>query len=154
MFFHCRCGLGVLTYGFGSKKSLLENFASTTLTNMGVIVVNGYLPSVNLKQVLLALVGLWWTQAHIGVKGSGREGPCASLSMEDLISLLERKPPKDVEKFICLVVNNIDGPGLRDAEAQQWLGRIAACSSIRIVASLDHVNAPLCKYLNLSTGCR
>jgi len=39
-------------YGFGSKKVLLEDFASTTLTDFGVVVINGYLPSVNIKQVL------------------------------------------------------------------------------------------------------
>jgi origin recognition complex subunit 2 len=38
-------------YGFGSKKMLLEDFASTTLSDFTVIVVNGYLPSINLKQV-------------------------------------------------------------------------------------------------------
>lgn len=38
-------------YGFGSKKILLEDFASTTLTDYGVVVINGYLPSVNIKQV-------------------------------------------------------------------------------------------------------
>lgn len=38
-------------YGFGSKKQLLEDFASTTLTNFTVVVINGYLPAVNLKQV-------------------------------------------------------------------------------------------------------
>lgn len=38
-------------YGFGSKKILLEDFASTTLTEFGVIVINGYLPAVNIKQV-------------------------------------------------------------------------------------------------------
>ena len=47
----CRCGFGLLMYGFGSKKLLLEDFASTTLTDFTVIVVNGYLPSINLKQV-------------------------------------------------------------------------------------------------------
>jgi origin recognition complex subunit 2 len=49
--FFCRCGFGLLMYGFGSKKMLLEDFASTTLSDFTVIVVNGYLPSINLKQV-------------------------------------------------------------------------------------------------------
>lgn len=46
-----RCGFGLLMYGFGSKKALLEDFASTTLTDCSVIVINGYLQSINLKQV-------------------------------------------------------------------------------------------------------
>lgn len=40
-------------YGFGSKKALLEDFASTSLTECGVVVINGYLQSINIKQVLL-----------------------------------------------------------------------------------------------------
>lgn len=38
-------------YGFGSKKALVEDFASTALTDYSVVVINGYLQSVNLKQV-------------------------------------------------------------------------------------------------------
>ncbi|KAH6770987.1 origin recognition complex second largest subunit 2, partial [Perilla frutescens var. hirtella] len=45
-----RCGFGLLMYGFGSKKALIEDFASTALTNYSVVVVNGYLQSINLKQ--------------------------------------------------------------------------------------------------------
>lgn len=40
-------------YGFGSKKALIEDFASTALTDYSVIVINGYLQSINLKQVRL-----------------------------------------------------------------------------------------------------
>ncbi|XP_078445405.1 origin recognition complex second largest subunit 2 [Wolffia australiana] len=136
--FELRCGFGVLTYGFGSKKALLEDFASSTLTNHGVVVVNGYLPSVNLKQVILALAEIQWGQAQKGRKSSLKEGPSTSDSMEDLISFLE-----GTETFVCLVVNSIDGPALRDAEAQQWLGKVAGCSGVWIIASIDHVNAPI-----------
>lgn len=40
-------------YGFGSKKALIEDFASTALTECAVLVINGYLQSINIKQVLL-----------------------------------------------------------------------------------------------------
>lgn len=46
-----RCGFGLLMYGFGSKKALIEDFASAALTEYSVLVINGYLPSINLKQV-------------------------------------------------------------------------------------------------------
>lgn len=39
-------------YGFGSKKVLIEDFASTALTEYSVVVINGYLQSINLKQVI------------------------------------------------------------------------------------------------------
>ncbi|KAK1372258.1 hypothetical protein POM88_028451 [Heracleum sosnowskyi] len=49
--FELRAGLGLLLYGFGSKKALIEDFASTTLTEYSVVVINGYLQSINLKQI-------------------------------------------------------------------------------------------------------
>lgn len=48
-----RCGFGLLFYGFGSKKALIEDFTSTALTEYSVVVVNGYLQSINIKQVFL-----------------------------------------------------------------------------------------------------
>ncbi|XP_058742432.1 origin of replication complex subunit 2-like [Vicia villosa] len=44
------CGFALIMYGFGSKKALIEDFASKTLTEYSVIVVNGYLQTINLKQ--------------------------------------------------------------------------------------------------------
>lgn len=40
-------------YGFGSKKALLEDFASTALVYYTVFVVNGYLQTISIKQVTL-----------------------------------------------------------------------------------------------------
>lgn len=45
-------------YGFGSKKALLEDFASTALTDYTVVVINGYLPSINIKQVRISYFSL------------------------------------------------------------------------------------------------
>ncbi|KAG4158182.1 hypothetical protein ERO13_D02G104501v2, partial [Gossypium hirsutum] len=52
--FDLRCGFGLLMYGFGSKKSLIEDFASTALADHSVVVINGYLQSINIKQVLFS----------------------------------------------------------------------------------------------------
>ncbi|XP_042026149.1 origin of replication complex subunit 2-like [Salvia splendens] len=61
--------------------------------------------------------------------------PFHTQSMDDLISFLDGPHLDDGESFVCAVVNNIDGPALRDSESQQYLARLAA--------STDHVNAPL-----------
>ena len=66
--------------------------------------------------------------------------------MDNLLAFLDGPQVEGDECFICVVIHNIDGPGLRDSDTQQYLARIAACSHIRVVASIDHVNAPLCKY--------
>lgn len=69
--------------------------------------------------------------------------PYNSQSMDDLLTFLDEVELEDGDCFVCVVIHNIDGPGLRDYETQQYLARLAACTHIRIVASIDHVNAPL-----------
>jgi origin recognition complex subunit 2 len=78
-------------------------------------------------------------------KVSGRQ-PFNTQSMEDLLTFLYEAEVEDNGSFVCVVIHNIDGPGLRDSETQQYLARLASCTHIRIVASIDHVNAPLCKF--------
>ncbi|KAK1436584.1 hypothetical protein QVD17_02366 [Tagetes erecta] len=146
--FELRYGFGLLLYGFGSKKTLLEDFASTALTEYSVIVVNGYLQAINLKQVAMAMAEVLWEQlklqpgsAFVGLHKN--QQPFNSRSMDDLIAFLDGPHASENECFICLVIHNIDGPGLRDSDTQHLLARIAACSHVRVVASIDHVNAPL-----------
>lgn len=66
--------------------------------------------------------------------------------MEDHFSFLDGSWVEENDCFICVVIHNIDGPGLRDFDTQQCLAQLAACSNVRIIASIDHVNSPLCKY--------
>ncbi|AEC09416.1 Origin of replication complex subunit 2 [Arabidopsis thaliana] len=145
--FELRCGFGLLMYGFGSKKALVEDFASASLTDYSVVVINGYLPSVNLKQVLLALAELLSELLKCKRKSSGSlskgQETFPSRSMDDILSFLHGPQSGDKDCFICVVVHNIDGPALRDPESQQTLARLSSCSHIRLVASIDHVNAPL-----------
>ncbi|KAK7278993.1 hypothetical protein RJT34_24034 [Clitoria ternatea] len=150
-----RCGFGLLMYGFGSKKALIEDFASTALTEYSVVVVNGYLQTINLKQVVMALAEVLWDQVKTKRADKKRKGrasygdlpksqqPFSSQSMEDLLTFLDQVEIEDGDFFVCIVIHNIDGPGLRDTETQQYLARLAACAHIRMVASIDHVNASL-----------
>uniref|UniRef100_A0ACD5WRC8 Uncharacterized protein n=1 Tax=Avena sativa TaxID=4498 RepID=A0ACD5WRC8_AVESA len=146
--FELRCGFGLLMYGFGSKKLLLEDFASTTLTDFTVVVVNGYLPSINLKQVIAAIAEIFWEQTKLKLKHrSGKKYQLsqnfASQSIDDIISFLNNQKTEDGDGGVCLLIHDIDGPALRDAESQQCLAQVSCCPQVCIVASVDHVNAPL-----------
>lgn len=68
--------------------------------------------------------------------------------MDDLLAFLNETDGVNKDDFICVLIHNIDGPGLRDSETQQYLSRIASCAHIRMVASIDHVNAPLCESIS------
>lgn len=146
--FDLRCGLGLLMYGFGSKKTLLEDFASTSLTEYSVFVINGYLPTINIKQVLISLAEVLWDQLKTKQRTPSKslakgQQPFSSRSMDDLLAFLDGSEDRTNEFLVCVIIHNIDGPGLRDSETQQYLSRVASCSNIRMVASIDHVNAPL-----------
>ncbi|KAL5558887.1 hypothetical protein UlMin_035098 [Ulmus minor] len=145
--FELRCGFGLLMYGFGSKKALIEDFASTALTEYSVVVINGYLQSINIKQVLIALAEILWDQLKTHRRNSlgnlsKAQQPFNSRSIDDLLAFLDGPQAEDF-CFICIIVHNIDGPALRDSDTQQILARLASCSHIRIIASVDHVNSPL-----------
>ena len=54
----CREGFSLLFYGFGSKKALLESFAREYLTDGGAVVFNGYMQSLNIREILLKVASL------------------------------------------------------------------------------------------------
>ncbi|KAF0904522.1 hypothetical protein E2562_035236 [Oryza meyeriana var. granulata] len=145
--FELRCGFGLLMYGFGSKKLLLEDFASKTLTDFTVIVVNGYLPSINLKQVIVTIAEIFWEQTKLKRKRQtatrSQLQPFASQSIDDIISFLNNHTSDNGDNSVCLLIHDIDGPALRDAESQQYLAQVSCCPQVHVVASVDHVNAPL-----------
>ena len=45
----------VIAFGFGSKKQLLQEFHSTMLADQDCLVVNGFFPSLTVKQILTSL---------------------------------------------------------------------------------------------------
>lgn len=146
--FELRCGFGLLMYGFGSKKALIEDFASTALAEYSVVVINGFLQSINIKQVFTAIAEVLWDQLKSKRKTSlgsmsKVQQTFDSRSVDDLLTFLNGPQTDDGDCFVCVVIHNIDGPGLRDSETQQYLARLASCSHICIIASIDHVNAPL-----------
>jgi hypothetical protein len=102
-------------------------------------------------QVIAAIAEIFWEQTKLKQKKqSGRKSQLsqnfASQSIDDIISFLNNQTSEDGHDGVCLLIHNIDGPALRDAESQQCLAQVSCCPRICIVASVDHVNAPLCKF--------
>ncbi|OWZ19756.1 Origin recognition complex subunit [Phytophthora megakarya] len=143
-------GYNLLFYGVGSKLKLLQEFASTYLSDGVVMQVHGYLPVVSLKYLAGAI------QEKVGGESSGvlRTGltligaqilhtdvkPNQSLSQQcrDIAKMkLSRHAPP-----VYLLVHSIDGVALRNAEAQTCLSWLAKAPFIALVASMDHINGP------------
>ncbi|KAL3693159.1 hypothetical protein R1sor_006810 [Riccia sorocarpa] len=144
--FELTTGFSLLMYGFGSKKALLEDFAMTALADGPVVVVNGYLPVIRIKNVVFTIASALWEQSRARTEGCVKRKklstgqPLPNQSLEDLMIFIREKPDSE---WVYILVNNIDGPGVRDDDIQRTLALLAACPCVRMVASIDNVNAPL-----------
>ncbi|XP_061926262.1 origin recognition complex subunit 2 [Entelurus aequoreus] len=124
-------GFSVLLYGLGSKKFLLEDFRLSHLSQHIHLVVNGFFPSITLKSILNAL-----TCDILEHQGSFR-------TPSDQIQYISRALRESPDRHIYLLINNIDGPMLRGEKTQSALGQLASLPNIHLVATIDHINAPL-----------
>ncbi|XP_017334327.1 origin recognition complex subunit 2 isoform X1 [Ictalurus punctatus] len=124
-------GFNILLYGLGSKKLLLEKFRTTMLSDSMHLVVNGFFPSITLKSILNAI-----TSEMLEHDGSFR-------TPVDQINFIVKTLRKDPDNHIYLIIHNIDGPMLRGEKNQQALGQLASIPNMHLLASIDHINAPL-----------
>ncbi|XP_063227687.1 origin recognition complex subunit 2 [Bacillus rossius redtenbacheri] len=125
-----REGFSVMLYGIGSKRNLLMRFQELYLSHETVLIVNGFFPSLTIKEILDSVV-----KSVLGLDWSG--------STADCLSLIEREFQSDENLSLYLIVHNIDGPTLRTHKVQDVLARLAAVRNIYLLASVDHINAPL-----------
>ncbi|KAF5835638.1 origin recognition complex subunit 2-domain-containing protein [Dunaliella salina] len=129
-----RGGFSLLFYGLGSKKDMLQDFARSALMEIGAVVtVNGYVPSLSASQVVAA------TATAL----SGKVAKSCGNTAKDIIDFLHREAAHHAARSCFVIVHNIDGPGLRAESEQALLANLARCPSVHMLASIDHVNAPL-----------
>lgn len=62
----------------------------------------------------------------------------------ECIELIENALVKNPQDRLYLLIHNIDGIMLRSNKVQDLLSCLASIPNIRILASVDHINAPLC----------
>lgn len=124
----------VLLYGLGSKRKLLEQFQKEYLQNVPVIVVNGFFPSISIKDILDSIL-LNILEAKEG--GSGLFEAC---------EIVEQKFNIYSDLHLFIIIHNIEGDMLRNNKCQNVLARLADIRNIHLIATIDHINAPLSKY--------
>lgn len=116
----------IILYGVGSKKEIVNRFVERFLNKHPVIVVNGFFPSVTVKEIL--------------------DKVCQILNIEsdstDVIEKIQNKI-SDYDIKIYLAINNIDGIMLRNKKAQTILSQLGKIQQIPVIATIDHINAPL-----------
>lgn len=122
----------VLVYGLGSKRNLLGQFQNELLSaQLPVVVVNGYFPSLTIKDVL------------DGILIDILERSDSSSNVYDTLEIIEDYFKRMSHEQLYLIVHNIDGEMLRNNKSQNILSQLAAIPNIHLIASIDHINTPL-----------
>ncbi|XP_018570267.1 origin recognition complex subunit 2 [Anoplophora glabripennis] len=121
----------ILLYGLGSKKNILQSFQNQYLNDHPVIVVNGFFPTLSIKNILDGiLIDLFELQ---DVPSNINEA--CELIIQELTSMPELR--------LYLIIHNIEGEMIKNSKSQNILARLAAVKNIHLIASIDHINAPL-----------
>ncbi|XP_012534379.2 origin recognition complex subunit 2 [Monomorium pharaonis] len=122
-------GYSLLLYGIGSKRNLINDFHNEIITNHPTLIINGFFPSLTLKDILDNITSL------LDVDSPSNPNDCL-----ELIETIMRNNPDD---RLYLIVHNIDGIMLRSNKAQNMLASLATVPNIHVIASADHINASL-----------
>lgn len=125
----------IILYGVGSKRTILERFQTEKLQDMPCIVVNGFFPSLTIKNVLETIVIDLLENTHV------------PSNVGDVVSLIESQLSESCTDLF-LIIHNIDGSMLRNFKSQSVLASLAELKNVHLIATIDHINAPLCKYLD------
>lgn len=125
----------VLLFGLGSKRSILEQFHKYYLKDLPVLVINGFFPSLTLKDILDAII--------INILEL-KNNPSNPFEAYELIAQEFSAIPNT---HLYIIVHNIEGDMLRNNKCQSILSMLAAVKNIHLIASIDHINAPLSKLM-------
>ena len=128
-------GFNILCYGLGSKRRILNQFATTHCSKQGHVVIgNGFQPNFNLKDLLSsvenipAIKKLDWPSTTVEKQGR---------RIYDFFAQTSQK------SHLYVVIHNIDAAPLRTAKSKSILALVAHNPRIHVIASIDHLNAPL-----------
>ncbi|KAM4626215.1 origin recognition complex subunit 2 [Discoglossus pictus] len=124
-------GFNIILFGLGSKRNLLERFRTSLLKDSLHIVINGFFPSITVKSILNAI-----TEEALSHPGTFR-------SPLDHMDFIVQKFKEDPLLELYLLIHNLDSQMLRGDKCQQVLGQLASIPNIHLLASIDHINAPL-----------
>ncbi|GBM77351.1 Origin recognition complex subunit 2 [Araneus ventricosus] len=123
-------GFNILLYGVGSKQNILNSFCKECLSDSLYVVVNGFFPSLTIKQVLSSI-----TEGALEYDGK------FSSNYEHAEYI--KKHFSEGKDELYLIIHNLDGMSLRSTKTQTLLSSLATVPNIHFVASIDHINAPL-----------
>lgn len=131
--FELQSGFNLIFYGYGSKRQLINKFAMEVMKDGPLIVVNGFFPTITIKDIMLKiLVGALEATSIPG-------------TLQEQVAMVRGYFTEETRGYKCLylVVHNMDGINLRNENAQAALASLAEVSNIHLVGSIDQINAGL-----------
>lgn len=130
MTFLCE-SFSIFLYGLGSKKLLVNQFQQQYLGDIDHLVINGFFPSLTLRSILNTITED--ILEHIG----------SFHSYQDHLEFIQKAYSKPDAEPLFILIHNLDGPMLRAEKIQTIIARLASLPKVYLVASIDHINAPL-----------
>ncbi|XP_066202223.1 origin recognition complex subunit 2 [Saccopteryx leptura] len=124
-------GFNIVLYGLGSKRDLLERFRVTMLQDSVHIVINGFFPGISVKSILNSI-----TEEVLNHTGTFR-------NVLDQLDWIINKFKEDSSLELFLLIHNLDSHMLRGDKSQQIIAQLSSLHNIYLIASIDHINAPL-----------
>ncbi|NXL51132.1 ORC2 protein, partial [Podilymbus podiceps] len=121
----------IVLYGLGSKRDLLEKFRTSLLQDSVHLVVNGYFPSITVRSILNSI-----TEEVLDHIGTFR-------SPLDQLEFIIKRFKEDSSLELYVLIHNLDSQMLRGERSQQILAQLSSLPNIYLIASIDHINAPL-----------
>ncbi|KYQ49923.1 Origin recognition complex subunit 2 [Trachymyrmex zeteki] len=123
-------GYSLLLHGVGSKRNLINDFHNEIIRDHPTLIINGFFPSLTLKDILDNIIT------------DLLDLNCPT-NLNDCLELIETVMRDNPNDRLYLIIHNIDGIMLRSNKAQNILASLAAIPNIHVLASVDHINAPL-----------
>lgn len=95
------------------------------------VVINGFFPGISVKSVLNSI-----TEEVLDHMGTFR-------SILDQLDWIVKRFKEDSSLELFLLIHNLDSQMLRGEKSQQIIGQLSSLHNIYLIASIDHLNAPL-----------
>lgn len=157
-------GFSLLFYGIGSKREFMEKYAFEYLVpnlaysqmskaqeanpgremdvddfNVPCIVINGYNPTCNYREVFKDISAALLSE-ELTRNETKYWGNHVLLHIQKMIEIYKDQSP-DIR--LVIIVHNLDGPSLRKDAFQTMLCYLALIRQVAIIASTDHIYAPI-----------
>ncbi|RXW20177.1 hypothetical protein EST38_g5684 [Candolleomyces aberdarensis] len=125
-------GFNLLCYGYGSKRRVLNQFASEVCSKHGhVVVANAFQPDFTVKDLLSRIHTLPPVQDLV-------LGATVEKQAGQITAHLSKQT-----QHVYVVIHNIDALPLRSARSKTVLSLLASNPLVHIIASVDHLNTSL-----------